>query len=1060
MDTVYQLLGSTLDPNPNVRKAAELEIRKLEPQEGMISAVFQIVASNEADLSVRQAASIYFKNRIMAGWDPAIASRRATLPPGRVGPSGGVVPDAERATIRSGMLPALMQAPPVVRNQIRAALRCIVVCDYPSQWPDLLSTVLQMVGTEEPQTLYAGLTAALEAVRAFRWKNAQSGAMDGIVSALFPTLLATAQKLLQSPNVASPEVGELLYLTLKCYKTSMENHLTKHQQTDESVIPWGQLLLAIVDKDIDASQLPDDDDARELAPWWKAKKWAYFSLNKLFVAYGNPSQLPPAKSHYKPFAERFSQLFAPEVLKVYLRKTEQFVTGQAWLSKRAKRFQFKFYEQCVRPKATWALLKPSANDLVQKFVLPTVSWSAADEELWELDSADYVRSQTEGSDDHASPHFAAKDFLTSLVSKRTKTTLQPQLEFITAVITGYPGTYNASQKDGALSMCSALSTLMVKHPLVANTLDSFVLNHVVPELKSEHRFLRFHACNVIKQFDQEGMHWQSEKTLEAAFTGIMECLHDSELPVRVSAAEALGLLISHDEVRKALAPRAAEVMQILLKLADEADLDNLGQVQQAFFETFQEELLPFAVEVVTQIAATYRRLLLEMEELAETEDGAEITVNQDEADKSFATMNCLATIFQVVDAAQNSPATLAQLEEVILPIISLTLEKENIDFYDDCFEVTDALTFYQKRISPALWQLFGQMYQALKGSGVDFFGEMFNTLDNFVTWGADTFKQSVEHRTMLFDILNIAMTSEHLGPNDRVSGAKLADSILLSLKDSVFDAYPAVLSLVLPGVYEAKKDALQLRKWSSVVVLDMIYVNQQLTLSILESQGETVKFFTALLGSILNTFSRVHEKRVAILGFLSLLSVPVETLPAAVREGLPQVFAGLLQQLDTLPEAILKRKALQDLFEDEDDDEEAEEDADLSGDVNGFDDDKDVFDAENEIQEMLAAESARLQARSAAREAGMEVPEDDDEDVDDDEDEDDEFAFTSPIDEVPVYDSFRSVMTELQNTRADTFNGLIGGLNDDQKATLQKVSALQDKDVNEAEPADLSQDFS
>ncbi|KAL9937117.1 hypothetical protein V8E36_004352 [Tilletia maclaganii] len=1057
MDTLYKLFGSTLDPHPNVRKAAELEIRKLEPQEGMLSAVFQLVASDEADLSVRQSAAIYLKNRIRGNWDPEISAKRAALPVNRVEPSSGVIAEGERNTIRSGFLPALMHAPPVVRAQIAQALRAIIVYDYPAQWPDLLPIVLQMLNTEEPQTLFAGLSALLEAIRAFRWKSAQIGTMDEIVSSTFPTLLSVGQKLLQTPNATSSEAGQLLYLIIKCYKTSMESHLTAHQQTNESIIPWGQFLLAIVDKDIDAAQLPDDDDARELAPWWKAKKWAYFSLNKLFFAFGNPSQLPGAKAIYKPFAERFSQLFAPEILKVYLRKTEQFVAGQSWLSKRAKRFLLKFYEQCVRPKATWALLKPSVNDIVQKFVLPTVSWSATDEELWELDAADYVRSQTEGSDDHASPHFAAKDFLTSLVTKRAKTTLQPQLEFITTVITGYPNTYNAAQKDGALSMCSALSSLMVKHPLVASTLDSFVLNHVVPELKSEHRFLRFHACEVIKEFDKDGMHWQSEKTLETAFSGILSCLGDAELPVRVAAAEAIGFLIQHTEIRTALAPRAAEVMQTLLKLADEADLDNLGQVQQAFFEEFQEELLPFAVQFVTQIAATYRRLLQEMDDLPDGPEGPDASFTADETDKSFATMNCLATIFQVVDAAQNSPAILEQLEAAILPIISLTLEKELFDFYDDCFEVTDALTFYQKKISPALWQFFGQIYQALKTSGIDFFSEMFNTLDNFVTWGADTFKQSAEHRNMLLDILNTVMTSEQLGINDRVTGAKFADSILLSLKESVFDAYPGVIALILPGAYNTGKDALQLRKWSTVVILDMIYTNQQQTLALLEQRGETVKFFTTLLGSVLNTYSRVHEKRVAILGFLSLLSAPAESLPQAVRDGLPQIFAGLLQQLDTLPEAILRRKAMQDLFEDDDEEADVEDDEDAEP-IDGFDDGEDVIDAENEIQEMLANEQARLQAINAARQAGVEVPEDEDEEEDDDDD-DDDFAYTSPIDDIPLYDGFRSVMSELQNQKADVFNALVGSLNEDQKATLQKVSALQDKDVNEAEP-EAAEDFS
>lgn len=47
-----------LSPNPNTRKAAELEIRKLEHQEGMLSSAFQLVGMDSADLAVRQAAAM------------------------------------------------------------------------------------------------------------------------------------------------------------------------------------------------------------------------------------------------------------------------------------------------------------------------------------------------------------------------------------------------------------------------------------------------------------------------------------------------------------------------------------------------------------------------------------------------------------------------------------------------------------------------------------------------------------------------------------------------------------------------------------------------------------------------------------------------------------------------------------------------------------------------------------------------------------------------------------------------------------------------------------------
>jgi hypothetical protein len=73
-----------------------------------------------------------------------------------------------------------------------------------------------------------------------------------------------------------------VYAILKVYKTSMVSQLTPHQQSNESIVPWGTFLLAVVQHQVDPAQLPDDEEEREASPWWRAKKWAFFSLNKLF----------------------------------------------------------------------------------------------------------------------------------------------------------------------------------------------------------------------------------------------------------------------------------------------------------------------------------------------------------------------------------------------------------------------------------------------------------------------------------------------------------------------------------------------------------------------------------------------------------------------------------------------------------------------------------------------------------------------------------------------------------------------------------------------------------
>ncbi len=277
MDALVQVFTHSLDPNPNSRKAAELELKKVEAQDGMLSSVFQVVAAAQVDLAVRQAAAVYFKNRVRRHWDST---------PVRGAPAVVVIPQGDRDAIKSHILPTLIEAPTQIRVHVASALGTIARCDFPDQWPTLMDQIGQLLQSQEPQQVYGGLRALLEVVRAYRWNNGVK-MMEQLAPATLPLILQTGRSLLDSDNASSAQVGEILYVILKIYKTSMHAELTKHQQSHESIVPWGTFLLQVVQKEIDASQLPSDDDGKEVAPWWKAKKWAFHSLNKLFSRYGN-----------------------------------------------------------------------------------------------------------------------------------------------------------------------------------------------------------------------------------------------------------------------------------------------------------------------------------------------------------------------------------------------------------------------------------------------------------------------------------------------------------------------------------------------------------------------------------------------------------------------------------------------------------------------------------------------------------------------------------------------------------------------------------------------------
>ncbi|KAN0063244.1 Nonsense-mediated mRNA decay protein 5 [Thecaphora frezii] len=1039
MDALIQVFTSSLDSNINTRRAAELELKKVESQDGMLSSCFQIVASQQVDLAVRQAAVIYSKNRIRRHWETTAARNSAANP----------IPESDRNAIKSSILATLVDAPVQTRVHVANALGTIARYDFPEKWPNLMDQIVALLSSEQPQQVYGGLRALLEVVRAYRW-NDGAAMMEKLAPATFPQILQTGNNLLASPNASSAEIGEIVYVILKIYKTSMHTELTKHQQSHESIVPWGTFLLNVVQKEIDASALPSDDEGREVASWWKAKKWAFFSLNRLFSRYGNPSQLPSDMHNYKPFAENFIQTFAPEILKAYLRLVESNVQG-AWLSKKAVHFLCMFFTECVKPKSTWALLKPHVEQLVRSFMYPRICYSDEDDELWELDPVDFVRANLDPFEELGTPSGSAATFIQTVASKRTKSAFMPMLDFITSVVSAYPAQRSAREKEGAFHMCRALDLTMINHEKVSEMLDGFFAQHVIPELKSEHRFLRFRALDLVKSFDSNGMKWSNEATLEAAFRGVMDCIGDAELPVRVQAAEAIGSLIAHDEVHAAMAPNAARLMQELLKLSDETDLDILTPTKEKVVAQFGEELLPFSVQLTEQMANSYMRLVNENLEVAERDPDGTLELNMDanEDDKLFAAMGCLNTIFQIIASAESRPEMLEKLEAVVLPIVAYTLEKECVELYDDCLELTDTLTYYQKRVSPGMWQIFGLIYKSFKSSGIDYLSEMLSTIDNCVSYGTDVVMQSAEYKHMLLDMFTTAMTSDQLGPMDQVAACKLADIILLLLKGGIDEAVPTIINTVLPHLTTTERMMAEVRRWSTIVILDALYYNAALTLQVLEASNATVGFFHAVI-SLLPKLNRVHEKKVAAAAIMQVLALDVSALPAAMQPNLPALLVALAAQLDGLPDAIQKRSAMIDAFNDGDEsfDSQAGAEFDTSvtteGDYEDVDDDKDVVDEDNEYLELLARERAKLRAHATA-DANGEDYEDEDEDEDDEDDE--ELSYESPMDKVRVFDQFRELLANLQNQRSDVWQALTSGLTPEQQTLIQRASEGKDEEA-------------
>jgi hypothetical protein len=325
----------------------------------------------------------------------------------------------------------------------------------------------------------------------------------------------------------------------------------------------------------------------------------------------------------------------------------------------------------------WAHLKPHLDTLVTHFLFPVMCLSEDDVEKFDTDPEEYLHHKLNFYEEVSAPDVAATNFLVTLTKVRRKNTLTI-LTFVNTIVNEYEtteeGKKNHIAKEGALRMIGTLSSVILgKKSPIAEQVEYFLVRYVFPDFRNPQGFLRARACDTVEKFEQ--LDFKDQNNLLIIYRNILECMADPDLPVRVEAALALQPLIRHDLIRTNMQQNIPQIMQQLLKLANEVDVDALSNVMEDFVEVFAAELTPFAVALSEQLRDTYLRIVRELLEKNEKrDDGDDYGDYLD--DKSITALGVLQTIGTLILTLESTPDVLLHMESILMPVIKVTLENK------------------------------------------------------------------------------------------------------------------------------------------------------------------------------------------------------------------------------------------------------------------------------------------------------------------------------------------------------------------------------------------------
>ncbi|PSN35756.1 Importin-7 [Blattella germanica] len=640
MDTrkLTDVLRATIDPNQ--RQQAEEQLSQIHKIIGFAPSLLQVVMLSDVDMPVRQAGVIYLKNLVTQHWGDR------EVEPGQPLPFS--IHEQDRAMIRDAIVDAVVHAPDLIRVQLAVCVSNIVKHDFPGRWTQIVDKI--SIYLQNPDA--AGWTGALmclyQLVKNFEYKKPEErGPLNEAMNLLFPMMYQLCVRLLPDQSEQSVLLQKQI---LKIYFALTQYSLPLDLISREVFSQWMEIVRAVADRPVPEQTNAMDEEDRIDLPWWKCKKWALHILHRMFERYGSPGNVT---KEYKEFAEWYLKTFSAGILEVLLKILDH-----------------------VSHAFSWKFLKPHMFAIVQDVLFPILSYSQADEELWNSDPYEYIRVKFDIFEDFVSPVTAAQTLLHSCCKKR-KDMLQKTMHFVMQVLTS-PNA-DPRQKDGALHMVGTLADVLLKKKLYKEQMDDMLCQYVFPEFTSPRGHMRARACWVLHYFSE--IKFKQEAILaEAIRLTTNALLTDQDLPVKVEAAIALQMLLNAQEkAQKYVEPQIKQITLELLKIIRQTENDDLTSVMQ-------------------KIAATFSQVL-------ETDEGTD--------EKAITAMGLLNTIETLLTVMEGQPEIMAQLQPTVLQVVGHIFSQSVMEFYEEALSLVYDLT--SKTISPDMWKVLELMYQLLTG---------------------------------------------------------------------------------------------------------------------------------------------------------------------------------------------------------------------------------------------------------------------------------------------------------------------------------------------------------
>ncbi|KEG13952.1 importin 7 [Trypanosoma grayi] len=564
-----------------------------------------------------------------------------------------------------------------------------------------------------------------------------------------------------------------------------------------------------------------------------------------------------------PVARRFLTTHAAAFFGVWRRWLEYAATSKSRsLHHKADMFAIRYIKLCTLERSLYREhLLPQLMHVIESLLFPYLCFSEEDESAFadESDLSDFVQYMMEEGFDQSevSQRQAASNAILAMVKGGKdfhEDALQKIIQALTLGLSQEDNSETFPQTFGFLHLLSVLRKHLRKIPEIweaqmAQVLMTFVAPRVLPTVPFVP--LRCKALVVCQRYSKAPI--PSEEHF-ASFTQLICALvQDNDARVRLGAIDALCTFL---EMKRAL----PYIRPILVPLVEEC-IGFLNRVHTSFVPTallylvehFAPELTPVLGKIGTTLVQHFLATAFDLaqQEEAMTEQNLSLYWRTDMS--ACALLDALDTIVQ---ASTHHMEVFNSIRPDLLLLTRKVLEQEdNIEFVEKTLVILLHVIHFSKPIPQDYWGVLPLLFHSVdSGIGVDFFVNIEEVLDNYVSNGTVEYLQNAELMEATYQTCDKMLFKCACGTDERIAVPQLIEAMLHQAKHceaapGLFDAHlPRFVMLLLRALSDdrIRQGEVRLQVWIVAALMDAFYYNAAATLQIIVDYNAHPALFDAL----------------------------------------------------------------------------------------------------------------------------------------------------------------------------------------------------------------------